>query len=59
MSDGERMNLINAMGLSIAQIDKGIKERDKEYASEAFVEFMGAAGVLAMEIDELDNSVGI
>jgi hypothetical protein len=58
MSDADRMQLIARMGLSIGAIDKAIKEKEKGYASEAFVEFMGAAGMLAMEIDELDHSNG-
>lgn len=54
MSDVQRMELIKAMGLNIANIDGALKARDGEAASKAFVNFMGAAGMLAMEIDELN-----
>jgi hypothetical protein len=56
MSDEQRMELIKAMGLNIAHIDSAIKESDGASASAAYVEFMGAAGLLAMEIDELNHA---
>jgi hypothetical protein len=56
MSDPERMQLISQMGMSIAKIDTAIRERDVPSASAAYIAFMGAAGVLAMEIDELDHA---
>jgi hypothetical protein len=56
MNDSERMKLIAQMGLSIATIDGALKSRDAGKAATAFVQFMGAAGFLAHEIDELNNA---
>jgi hypothetical protein len=56
MSDSERMKLIAQMGLSIATIDSAIKESDGARAAAVFVQFMGAVGFLAHEIDELNNA---
>lgn len=56
MSNEERMDLIKAMGLNIANIDMAVKAGDGQAASKAYVNFMGAAGLMAMEIDELNSS---
>lgn len=58
MSDPERMQLIATMGMNIANIDSMIKGRDGVSAAAAYVQFMGAAGMLAQEIDELNHANG-
>ena len=58
MSDGERMQLIANMGMNIANIDSMIKAKDGVTAAAAYVQFMGAAGMLAQEIDELNRATG-
>ena len=54
MSKQERMQLIATMGMTIANIDGAIEEKDQLRAQAAFIKFMGAAGFLAQEIDDLD-----
>lgn len=58
MSDEERMQLVAVMGGNIAIIDTAIKHGDVPTAKTAFLNFMGAAGFLAQEIDELNNATG-
>jgi hypothetical protein len=57
MSDTDRTNLIGTMGESIGTIDQAIKRKDLPTAKAAFVDFVAAVGVLAMELSELDNTV--
>jgi hypothetical protein len=57
MSDTDRTNLIATMGDSIGTIDQAIKRKDLPTAKVAFVNFVAAVGVLAMELLELDNAV--
>lgn len=56
MSNQERTQLIVAMGESIGAIEQAIQQSDASTASSAFIKFMGAAGYLAQEIDELNNA---
>ena len=56
MSDQERTQLIVVMGQNIAAIDFAIRKGEVEHALSAFAKFMGAAGFLAQEIDELNSS---
>lgn len=56
MSDAERSQLIVTMGNNVAAIDFAIRQHDADKALSAFAKFMGAAGFLAQEIDELNNA---
>jgi hypothetical protein len=46
------------MGVSIGEVDRALNEKNWRWAAVAFVAFMSATGLLAMEIDELDISAG-
>lgn len=56
MSQQERTQLIVVMGQNIGAIDQAIQQRDVPAALSAFAKFMGAAGFLAQEIDELNHA---
>jgi hypothetical protein len=56
MNESERNGIIQRMGETIGTINQAMKGGDRRTAQSAFVTFMAAAGVLAMEIDELDNT---
>jgi hypothetical protein len=58
MSNEERMKLISAMGADISGIDEMIRAKDAGIAAAYLARFMGAVGMLAMEIDELNNAAG-
>jgi hypothetical protein len=58
MGDKERTELIAAMGNTIGGIDAAIRAKDQATAMMLYLKFLAAAGFLAQEIDELDNSPG-
>lgn len=58
MSDDDRRRLIASMGEDVGTVVEALKVGDVQTAQAFFIRFMGAAGVLAMEINELDSTAG-
>jgi hypothetical protein len=58
MSDVELGQLVTTMGQNIGMIMTAIGSKDVSTAQAAYIKFMAAAGMIAMQIDELNNATG-